>query len=255
MQLQVFTYQDENPFEFTTVEIDGEAWFVAADVCNVLGLENPSKVVSSLDDDERLTYPLVRAGQKRTVNLVNESGLYNLIFKSKKQSAVRFRKWVTKTVLPTIRKTGSFDGIDRRKLPNFIKRYQDNWASVDKGHFSVIAQLYVTLYSSLERHGYVIPDKAKNGVEIRPDVSVGKFFSAYLQDRHPEHADKHKPYNHKFPNGTVFKCRQYKNELLHIFIQFVEDVWIPQNAAGYLGQRDRLALDYLPKLLSQGKAA
>lgn len=254
MQTQIFTYQDESPFPFTAIEIDGEAWFVAADVCNILGLENPTVALKALDDDEKLPYEILRAGQNRKVNLVNESGLYALIFRSSKPIAKRFRKWVTKVVLPTIRKTGSFDGIDRKKLPNFIKRFQDNWAAVDKGYFSVIAQLYVILYSALERHGYVIPDKAKNGKEIRPDVSVGRLFSAYLQDKYPHLADKHKPYKHRFPDGNVFDCRQYKNEVMPVFIEFVEDVWIPERAAKYLGERDRLALDYLPKLIGKKSA-
>jgi prophage antirepressor-like protein len=61
-----------------------------------------------LEDDEHLTLPLVRAGQSRTVNVVNESGLYALIFQSRKPVAKKFRKWVTSDVLPAIRKTGYY---------------------------------------------------------------------------------------------------------------------------------------------------
>lgn len=254
MQTQIFTYEDESPFPFTAIEINGEAWFIATEVCKLLDLSNVPREVATLDDDEKLLYEIRISGQRRKVNIINESGLYALIFKSGKPTAKRFRKWVTKVVLPTIRKTGSFDGIDRKKLPNFIKRYQDNWARVDKGYFSVLAQLYITLYSALERHGYVIPDKAKDGKEIRPDVSVGRRFSDYLQAHYPEHMDKHKPYKQKFPDGSVFPCRQYRNEVLPVFIQFVEEVWIPLYAAEYLGARDRLALDYLPKLLGDRSA-
>lgn len=254
MQTQIFTYQDESPFPFTAIEIDGEAWFIAKEICRFLEIANPSREVEDLDEDEKMLYSMSISNKLQSLIIVNESGLYNLIFRSKKPSAKRFRKWVTKTVLPTIRKTGSFDGIDRKKLPNFIKRFQENWAAVDKGYFSVIAQLYVILYSALERHGYVIPDKAKNGKEIRPDVSVGRLFSTYLQDKYPHLMDKHKPYKHKFPDGSIFDCRQYKNELMHVFIEFVEDVWIPERAAKYLGERDRLALDYLPKLIGKKTA-
>lgn len=251
MQTQIFTYQDESPFPFTAIEIDGEAWFIAKEICRFLEIANPSREVEDLDEDEKMLYSMSISNKLQSLILVNESGLYTLIFRSKKPSAKRFRKWVTKIVLPTIRKTGSFDGIDRRKTPNFIKRYQENWAKVDKGYFSVLAQLYIVLYSALERYGYVIPDKAKNGVEIRPDVSVGKLFAAHLEIHHPEHKDKHKPYKQKFPDGRTFPCRQYMNEVLPVFIEFVEDVWIPMHASRYLGERDRLALDYLPKLLDR----
>lgn len=255
MQLQVFTYEDVNPFQFTALEINGEGYFVAAEACKLLGISDIQHALNEIDDDEKLLYDLRPREQKGKVWLVNESALYNLIFTSQKTSAIKFKKWVTKVVLPSIRKTGSFDGIDRKKQPNFITRYQDNWANVDKGYFSVIAQTYIILYSGLERHGYVIPNKAYDGREIRPDVSVGKLFASYLDANYPELAAKHKPYKHKFPDGTVFPCRQYENEIIHIFIKFVEDVWIPERAVDYLGQRDIKALDYLPKLLTGTKAA
>ena len=61
--------------DILTVEIDGEPWFVASDVCNLLGLTNPTESLSSLDEDERLTSVILRAGQNRKVNLISESGL------------------------------------------------------------------------------------------------------------------------------------------------------------------------------------
>ena len=88
--------------------IDSEPWFVASDVCNILELTNPTESLKALDDDEKLTSEVLRAGQQRKVNLINESGLYNLIFRSNKPEAKKFRKWVTNEVLPSIRKTGSY---------------------------------------------------------------------------------------------------------------------------------------------------
>jgi prophage antirepressor-like protein len=105
------------------VMINKEPWFVAADVCKVLGLQNPTaRLKERLDDDEYLTYVIRRSGQNdekltytvytsdqnRKVNLVNESGLYNLIFQSRKSGAKAFRKWVTSEVLPAIRRTGKY---------------------------------------------------------------------------------------------------------------------------------------------------
>lgn len=95
--------------QLSPVLINNLPYFVAVEVCDILGLSNPTKALYGLDNDEKLTLPMVRAGQKREVNLVNESGLYNLIFRSNKPEAKAFRKWVTSEVLPAIRRTGSYN--------------------------------------------------------------------------------------------------------------------------------------------------
>ena len=166
-----------------------------------------------------------------------------------KESAKKFRKWITKEVIPSIRKSGSY-GINRLETPNFIVRYNENWGKTEKGYFSVINELYVRLYAKFEHIGYSIPNKALDGKEMRPDNSVGRLFSDYLKKHHSSISGDYKMYNHYFPNISLsFPCRQYKNEILHLFIKFVDDVWIPIYAEGYFKQRDLLALDYLPKLL------
>lgn len=101
--IQVFDFEDN---AVRVVDIDGEPWFVAADVCRVLGLSNPSMAVDGLDDDEQSKYCLGSGGSDRVI--INESGLYNLIFRSRKPEAKKFRKWVTAEVLPSIRKTGAY---------------------------------------------------------------------------------------------------------------------------------------------------
>ncbi len=250
MQLIIFKYEDDNHLhnDLTTVEIDNQIWFVASQVCNLLEIKNVSDAVSRLDDDEKLISAIPISGQQRSVLLINESGLYALVFKSKKESARKFRKWVTKEVIPAIRKSGSY-GINRAEMPNFIIRYNENWHKLSNGYFSVITELFTRLYMRFEKEGYQIPNKAINGKEIRPDVSVGLCFAKYLRKHYPEHSDNFKLYPHKFPNGVEVEARQYPNELLPHFIKFVDDVWIPNNAEGYFKERDLKALDYLPKLL------
>jgi prophage antirepressor-like protein len=98
---------------------DGDPWFVAADVCAALDLDNITKALLRLDDDEQqvvdfatlnsiqgVTNQELNPGQK--INLINESGLYSLILGSRKPEAKRFKKWVTSEVLPAIRKTGRY---------------------------------------------------------------------------------------------------------------------------------------------------
>ncbi|MGN6437249.1 MAG: BRO-N domain-containing protein [Agriterribacter sp.] len=249
MQLQIFTYEHDRVLDqLTTVEINGEVWFLANDVCKVLEIQNSRQAVMALDDDEKLVYTLHTSGQRRQVNLINESGLYALIFRSKKEEAKKFRKWVTKEVIPKIRKEGSY-GINRVETPNFILRYMENYNRVEKGYFSVITELFVRLYARFEHVGYRIPNKAYNGKEIRPDVSVGICFAKYLRDNYPSVQKEFKKYVHRFPNGQEVEANLYPIDLISIFIKYVDDVWIPNNAEAYFHERDRKALEYLPKLL------
>lgn len=100
------------PFDFEEQAVrvvmrDDEPWFVAADVCRVLELSNPSMSVKGLDDDE-VTLSQIE-GSHRETNLVSESGLYALVIRSDKPAAKRFRKWITAEVLPAIRKFGRYD--------------------------------------------------------------------------------------------------------------------------------------------------
>jgi len=247
MQLKIFKYKEEvetqkNSFDdFTTIEIEGEAWFVATEVCKILGLTNPTEAIRNLDDDEKLTSELLRAGQMRKVNIISESGLYALVFKSKKPNAKKFRKWVTKEVIPSIRKTGGYT-INRLETPNFVIRFNDNWERTDKGYFSVISELFIRLYGKFEQAGYKIPNKAFDGKEIRPDVSVGKMFANFLRANHSEYSNDYKMYSYIFPNGIKVKARQYKNNLLPLFISYIYGHWIPTQAERYFKLRDPITL-------------
>lgn len=111
------------PFEFDgskirVVMIDGEPWFVAADVCKVLDIGNPSQAVTRLDEADE--YQQVAGNlisnevgfAPRGVLVVSESGLYVLVLGSRKPEARKFKRWVTGEVLPTIRKTGAY-GVQR----------------------------------------------------------------------------------------------------------------------------------------------
>lgn len=86
----------------------GNPWFVAKDVCKVLGLGNPRTSITLLDDDERGVHIVDTLGGAQEMATISESGLYSLTFRSRKPEAKRFRKWVTAEVLPTLRKTGGY---------------------------------------------------------------------------------------------------------------------------------------------------
>ena len=107
-QPEVFTFNPANA-PIRVQVINQEPWFVAKDVCDALTLENSRKATASLDDDEKGVSPIVTPSGTQQMTIVNESGLYNLIFQSRKPEAKAFRKWVTSEVLPTIRKTGRYE--------------------------------------------------------------------------------------------------------------------------------------------------
>lgn len=89
-----------------TVIIDNEPWFVAKDVCNILGIANPTDALNKgLEDFERARFNLGRQGE---ANIVSESGFYTLVLRSRKPIAKPFRLWVTQEILPQIRKTGGY---------------------------------------------------------------------------------------------------------------------------------------------------
>ena len=104
---QPMTFNEGNK-TINPVLINGEPHFIAIEVCEILDLDNVTRALDGLDDDEYLPLQLVRAGQRRDVNLVTESGLYHLIIKSRKPEARAFRKWVTSEVLPALRRTGGY---------------------------------------------------------------------------------------------------------------------------------------------------
>ena len=91
--------------EIRVIEKDGEPWFVAVDVCDILGLSNPTIAVSRLDKDERAKFNLGRQGD---ATIVNEPGLYTLILGSRKPEAKAFKRWITHDIIPSIRKYGAY---------------------------------------------------------------------------------------------------------------------------------------------------
>ena len=83
-------------------------WFIAADVCRVLEISNSRDAVGALDDDEKGVATADTPGGAQKMQIISESGLYALVFKSRKAEAKRFRKWVTAEVLPALRRTGRY---------------------------------------------------------------------------------------------------------------------------------------------------
>ena len=106
----VIPFQFENNSIRVITDDNGEPWFNAKEVCDVLGYGNPHQALSThIDEDDLQKLEVIdNIGRKQKANHVNESGLFALIFGSTKDEAKRFKRWVTHDVLPSIRKTGSY---------------------------------------------------------------------------------------------------------------------------------------------------
>ncbi len=106
-ELQIFNSEEFG--EIRTVQLNNETYFVGKDVAEALGYADTFGALKKhIDGDDKLVCQIDSAGQKRDVTVVNESGLYALIFGSKLESAKRFKHWVTSEVLPALRKTGQY---------------------------------------------------------------------------------------------------------------------------------------------------
>lgn len=99
-------FNSEEFGEVRTALVNDEPMFCLIDICKALEMSNPTMVAQRLDDDERTKLDLGRQGE---TNFITESGLYAVILRSDKPNAKKFRKWVTLEVLPSIRKTGSYN--------------------------------------------------------------------------------------------------------------------------------------------------
>lgn len=119
---QIFQYNNR---KVRTLLIDNEPWFVAKDVCEVLEISKYRDAASRLDDDERESVLVDTLGGKQSLIAINESGLYNLIFTSRKDEAKKFKKWITSQVLPTIRKTGGYVANEDMFINTYLSHADD----------------------------------------------------------------------------------------------------------------------------------
>lgn len=120
---ELTVFNNEEFGEIRTITIDGEPWFVAADVCVYFGVSNRNRIMQSVDAEDKGGTQMDTPGGVQTVAIVNESGLYSVLFalqpnkargvskayiEDRQDKLHRFKRWVTHDILPTIRKTGGY---------------------------------------------------------------------------------------------------------------------------------------------------
>lgn len=141
--LQIFIYSGN---QLRTVKQPDGLWWVLRDVCDVLGMSNPTMVAQRLDDDEKAEVSLAYTSsngvtQKRATIIINEPGLYSVILRSDKPEAKAFKRWVTHDVLPSIRRTGAY-GIPPEKLAylNELQGELEKWRGFEKKYTRLTAE-------------------------------------------------------------------------------------------------------------------
>ena len=146
--IKIFT--NDNFGSVRTVLIDDEPYFVGKEVAKILGYSNSSKAVSSHVDEEDKRFIMINIADSQNGNvptgktktaIINESGLYSLIFSSKLPKAKEFKHWVTSEVLPTVRKTGGYVSSEDLFINTYLPFADDNTKALFRTTLSTITQL------------------------------------------------------------------------------------------------------------------
>lgn len=188
MTITPFTYGDQ---PVRVVTIDGEPWFVLADLCSVLGLDQVSRVRARLDDALTSITPILDSlGRTQQATIVSEPGMYEVVIRSDKPEAALFRRWITTEVLPSIRKHGGYLTAEATEAaltdPDFIIRL----ATTLKEERAARAEVEATASEQRARLRLVEPKAAAfdrwmgSGAEYAIDVAAKALSaSGYLTGR------------------------------------------------------------------------
>ena len=205
-ELQVF-----NSSEFgnvRVVQVDGEPWFVAADVCRALEISNSRDAVARLDDDEKGVGSTDTLGGKQGMQIINEPGLYTLVLGSRKPEAKTFKRWVTHEVLPAIRKTGSYktpkqsSDRDKAMLKNAQARSAKLWLEIAKNTGIQTYKDVCNAYAAKELAGEdVLPlpkvqDKSYSATDIGKMLGVSKSKIGALANKNNMKCDEYGNWYH-----------------------------------------------------------
>lgn len=147
--------------------------------------------------------------------------------------AVKVSQWVTEWQ----------QGKAKAVLPVHIDRYMQNRSKIPYTHFSMLNELTLNLIAPLEQAGYTLPQ------EMVPDISEGRMFCKWLRDNRGVEPNEFPTYQHQYPDGRVYPAKLYPLELYEDFRRHFNEVWLPNQAPKYFGQRDPKALTYVTTLL------
>ena len=189
----------ENP-EFGAVRsilIDGDPWFVAADVCKALEIEKTNRALSRLDDDEKGAHSVSTPGGRQRMSIISESGLYSLILGSRKPEARAFKRWITHEVIPSIRKHGAYmtDSLLNalEAHPEAVPEYLNRLRSENARNRELTRRLRLALPKAEYYDAFVDPADCTNIRTTAKELGVPeKQFTRYLEEKKYLFRDKNR---------------------------------------------------------------
>lgn len=221
--LQLFEYAKR---QVRVTMIDGEPWFVAADVCSILELDKTWNALNRLDDDEKGATLISTLGGPQTMSIVNEPGLYTLILSSRKPEAKVFKRWVTHEVIPEIRKTGAYgippvlvDQIEQLESTlDRLNRHLDDLAIQPNGVRGDIFMEGARRRKEIQERPVHCRNKVRNLSSIETQNAVPFVIKCLMEGMtYIQIADRAKQAGYQFSNNSV--ARFYQN----IVVSKVED--------------------------------
>jgi len=165
-------FENEDFGALTLLEKDGEPWFIAKEIADILEYKKTNNMTHRLDDDEKANTVLssINSNQQRNQTVINESGLYEAIWGSKLPKAKVFKKWIKTEVLPAIRKTGSYSMSTPKTFPEALRAYADE----------VEAKLLLEEKIKKEKHLVVFANQV---MESADNIDLG-IFAKLVKDEH-----------------------------------------------------------------------
>lgn len=223
MELQIFSNSEFG--EIRTITKDDETYFVGKDVAKALGFTNPRDAIAThVFDEDKGVDTIDTLGGKQSMTVINESGVYALVFGSRLESARRFKHWVTSEVLPSIRKTGSYSkplttseqirllAQGNTELTERVDKVEDKITSIEEE-----TPLYGCEIEEVQKH------VRKKGIE----VLGGKDSNAYKDGgiRGSVYSDIYKQLKREF--GCVATYKSIKRKYLADVHEFIDTYLLP----------------------------
>ena len=199
MKNKLMLFENEAFGKVRTLNLNGEPWFVAADVCKALELGNPSMTVERLDDDEKGISTIDTLGGKQRMAIINEPGLYSLVITSRKPEAKAFKRWITHEVIPAIRKHGVYITDEKLKLfaehPELLDALMKSLYAAHAENLRHRAERQTLLPKSDYYDAFIHPECCTNLRATAKELKVPeKMFTAFLI---------RKRYLYRAPSGTL----------------------------------------------------
>ncbi len=229
---ELTVFNNEEFGEIRTITIDGEPWFVAADVCRALEIGNPTDATHRLDADEKMITLVSIEGNRRgnpNMTVVNEPGLYTLILSSRKPEAKAFKRWITHDIIPTIRKTGGYVN----DAAQFIDSYFGQLDSAQKHALTMIFNESKRMTAQLKEQApkvdfydtFVSPNKCTGLRDTAKELGISerKFVNFLIDEKYLYRtpAQQLRPYAKKSNEG-LFETKDWytKSDIVSVRVFF-----------------------------------